>query len=115
LKEIEHKFIVDEQFDLPGFRLAVTALGPARTSTVRQGASSPSRGMPSNMLRLEASRRLDDAMNPSPPPHSEPMAITLIGLARRSGGNIPLTMDQAAGARTASPIPTPMRARKSCV
>ena len=35
LKEIEHKFIVDEQFDLPGFRLAVTALGPARTSTVR--------------------------------------------------------------------------------
>jgi hypothetical protein len=34
-KEIEHKFIVDEQFDLPGFRQAVAALGPTRTSTVR--------------------------------------------------------------------------------
>lgn len=33
-KEIEHKFIVSSQFDLPGFRQAVTALGPARTGTV---------------------------------------------------------------------------------
>jgi adenylate cyclase class IV len=33
-KEIEHKFIVDEQFDLPRFRQAVAALGPTRTSTV---------------------------------------------------------------------------------
>ncbi len=33
-KEIEHKFIVDEPFDLPGFRQAVAALGPIRTSTV---------------------------------------------------------------------------------
>lgn len=32
--EIEHKFIVSDQFDLPGFRRAVTALGPTRTSTV---------------------------------------------------------------------------------
>jgi len=34
LKEIEHKFIVSDQFDLPGFRQAVAALGPTRTSTV---------------------------------------------------------------------------------
>ena len=33
-KEIEHKFIVDEQFDLPRFRQAVAALGPTRTSKV---------------------------------------------------------------------------------
>ncbi len=33
-KEIEHKYIVDKQFDLPRFRHAVTALGPTRTSTV---------------------------------------------------------------------------------
>jgi len=33
-KEIEHKFVVDDQFDLPRFREAVTALGPTRTSTV---------------------------------------------------------------------------------
>ncbi|MDP2055498.1 MAG: hypothetical protein Q8L75_17800 [Acidobacteriota bacterium] len=33
-KEIEHKFIVSDQFDLARFRQAVTALGPARTSTV---------------------------------------------------------------------------------
>lgn len=32
--EIEHKFIVPDQFDLPRFRQAVTALGPTRTSTV---------------------------------------------------------------------------------
>jgi hypothetical protein len=34
-KEIEHKYIVDEQFDLPRFRQAVAALGPIRTSAVR--------------------------------------------------------------------------------
>ena len=34
LKEIEHKFIVDEHFDLPRFRQAVAALGPTRTGTV---------------------------------------------------------------------------------
>jgi hypothetical protein len=33
-KEIEHKFIVGEPFDLPRFRQAVAALGPIRTSTV---------------------------------------------------------------------------------
>jgi len=33
-KEIEHKFIVSDQFDLPGFRQAVMALGPIRTSKV---------------------------------------------------------------------------------
>lgn len=33
-KEIEHKFIVSDQFDLARFRQAVTALGPTRTSTV---------------------------------------------------------------------------------
>lgn len=33
-KEIEHKFVVDDQFDLPRFRQAVAALGPIRTSTV---------------------------------------------------------------------------------
>ena len=34
------------------------------------------------------------------------------GLARRSGGNISLTIDHAAGARTGSPIPTPIRQKK---
>ena len=33
-KEIEHKFIVDEHFDLLRFRQAVEALGPTRTSTI---------------------------------------------------------------------------------
>lgn len=33
-KEIEHKFILAESFDVLKFRQAVTALGPARTSTV---------------------------------------------------------------------------------
>ena len=33
-KEIEHKFVVDEQFDLARFRRQLAALGPARTSTV---------------------------------------------------------------------------------
>jgi len=33
-KEIEHKFVVDDAFDLPRFRQAVAALGPIRTSTV---------------------------------------------------------------------------------
>lgn len=33
-KEIEHKFIVDEHFDLPRFRQSLAALGPARTGTV---------------------------------------------------------------------------------
>ena len=33
-KEIEHKFVVDDAFDLPRFRQAVAALGPTRTSTV---------------------------------------------------------------------------------
>ena len=33
-QEIEHKFIVSDQFDLPGFRQAVGALGPIRTGTV---------------------------------------------------------------------------------
>lgn len=33
-KEIEHKFIVSDQFDLARFRQAVTALGPTRASTV---------------------------------------------------------------------------------
>ena len=33
-KEIEHKYVVDEHFDLPRFRQAVAALGPIRTSTV---------------------------------------------------------------------------------
>ena len=32
--EIEHKYIVDEQFDLLRFRQAVEALGPIRTSTI---------------------------------------------------------------------------------
>jgi hypothetical protein len=34
-KEIEHKFIVDEQFDLPRFRAVVASLGPTRTGTIR--------------------------------------------------------------------------------
>ncbi len=34
-KEIEHKFIVDERFDLVRFREQVTALGPLRTGAVR--------------------------------------------------------------------------------
>ena len=33
-KEIEHKFLVSDQFDLARFRQAVAALGPTRTSTV---------------------------------------------------------------------------------
>lgn len=33
-KEIEHKFIVSDQFDLQGFRQAVAALGPERTNAV---------------------------------------------------------------------------------
>ena len=33
-KEIEHKYIVDEQFDLLRFRQTVKALGPIRTSTM---------------------------------------------------------------------------------
>jgi len=32
--EIEHKYVIDEQFDLARFRQAVSALGPLRTSTV---------------------------------------------------------------------------------
>jgi hypothetical protein len=34
-KEIEHKYIVDEPFDLQRFRQAVEALGPVRTSAIR--------------------------------------------------------------------------------
>ena len=33
-KEIEHKYVVDDRFDLPRFCQAVTALGPTRTSKV---------------------------------------------------------------------------------
>ena len=33
-KEIEHKYIVDEQFDLQRFRNVVTALGPTRKSMI---------------------------------------------------------------------------------
>jgi hypothetical protein len=33
-KEIEHKFIVDERFDLPRFRSQLAALGPTRTAAV---------------------------------------------------------------------------------
>ncbi len=33
-KEIEHKFVVDDQFDLPQFREAMAKCGPTRTSTV---------------------------------------------------------------------------------
>lgn len=33
-KEIEHKYVVDDRFDLPRFRQAVAALGPIRTSKV---------------------------------------------------------------------------------
>jgi adenylate cyclase class IV len=33
-KEIEHKFVVDDQFDLPHFREAVAKCGPTRTNTV---------------------------------------------------------------------------------
>lgn len=33
--EIEHKYVVDASFDLPRFRAAVAALGPARTGTIR--------------------------------------------------------------------------------
>lgn len=33
-QEIEHKYVVDDRFDLPHFRQAVAALGPIRTSTV---------------------------------------------------------------------------------
>jgi adenylate cyclase class IV len=34
-KEIEHKYIVDDQFDLGRFRRAVATLGPIRTSAIR--------------------------------------------------------------------------------
>ena len=34
-KEIEHKYIVDEEFDLEGFRQSVAVLGPTRTGTTR--------------------------------------------------------------------------------
>lgn len=34
-KEIEHKYVLDERFDLERFRRAVAALGPTRTGTVR--------------------------------------------------------------------------------
>ena len=34
-KEIEHKFIVDDQFDLPRFRQLVSALGPTRSGVIR--------------------------------------------------------------------------------
>jgi len=33
-KEIEHKFIVDEQFDLEGFRRQLAAIGPAETNAI---------------------------------------------------------------------------------
>lgn len=33
-KEIEHKYVVDDEFDLPRFRHAVAALGPIRISAV---------------------------------------------------------------------------------
>lgn len=33
-KEIEHKYVVDDRFDLPRFRQAVAALGPIRTGNV---------------------------------------------------------------------------------
>ena len=33
-KEIEHKYVVDDQFDLAQFRRAVEALGPSRTGNV---------------------------------------------------------------------------------
>ena len=34
-KEIEHKHVVEEGFDLPRFRAAVAALGPSSTNTIR--------------------------------------------------------------------------------
>ena len=34
-KEIEHKFVVGDDFDLPKFRDLLSALGPARTSAIR--------------------------------------------------------------------------------
>ena len=34
-KEIEHKFVVDDQFDLDGFGKALDALGPTRTTSLR--------------------------------------------------------------------------------
>ncbi len=34
-KEIEHKYVVEEPFDLPRFRAMVTALGPIRTGAIR--------------------------------------------------------------------------------
>ena len=33
--EIEHKFVLDDGFDLPAFRAALGALAPARTDTLR--------------------------------------------------------------------------------
>jgi hypothetical protein len=34
-REIEHKYVVDERFDLERFRQTVAALGPIRTSAIR--------------------------------------------------------------------------------
>ena len=34
-KEIEHKYIVGEQFDLEGFRQSLAAIGPTRTRSIR--------------------------------------------------------------------------------
>ncbi len=34
-KEIEHKFVLGDDFDLPRFRAALAALGPDRTSAIR--------------------------------------------------------------------------------
>ena len=34
--EIEHKFVVDEAFDLTAFRSAVDALGPIRQSALQR-------------------------------------------------------------------------------
>jgi len=34
-KEIEHKYVVGEQFDLPRFRELMAALGPVRTNAIR--------------------------------------------------------------------------------
>ena len=34
-KEIEHKYVVGDEFDLPRFRERLTALGPSRTGSIR--------------------------------------------------------------------------------
>ena len=34
-KEIEHKYVVGDEFDLPGFRQALEALGPVRSNSIR--------------------------------------------------------------------------------